>query len=402
MLYKRAEKQRKGEYIMENIYSYTIKLIRYVLNGDIPELPSDIDFEKLFDFGKSHGIENMLYVGLRDLKIDVPAEIMKKFKTAYEMQIMVEATQAIELESIGEEFEKAGIDYVPLKGSVIKYLYPMPDYRKSGDIDVLIHPEYEEKIDTIMVKLGWKRETELDGYGVHFSYNKKPFGEVEMHRSLVSARNRSSKFCVLAWDNVSLKKGTGHHYILNDEFMYVYLMAHLCHHLYRGGAGIRLISDLYVMKQNVKLDAVKLKKYLKLAKLTDLDHMINKLIEKWFSGESEPEKDIRVLEKIVMTGGSFGTLETRRAMETSNSTWDKVFKFLRRLFPHSYVLKGRYPILNKKPYLLVFFWIYRFFDIGLFERDTIVGKLEESTAAFNNEYRNKDIKNIVKAVRTRY
>ncbi|MGN0376281.1 MAG: nucleotidyltransferase family protein [Suilimivivens sp.] len=387
---------------MEQIYDYTIKLIRYVLNGDIPELPENIDFEKLFALGRSHGVENMLYVGLRDLKIAVPEDTMKKFKKAYEMSIMVEATQALELEAISEAFEEAGIDYVPLKGSVVKYLYPMPDYRKSGDIDILIKPEDEETIDRIMTDLGWTRETELDGYGVHFSYNKKPFGEAEMHRRLVPERNRSSKFCALAWDNASLMEGTEHHYILNNEFIYVYLMSHLCHHLYRGGAGIRLISDLYVIKQKVKLDDEKLKKNLKLAKLTELDRMINKLIEKWFNGEAEQEKDINVLERIVLTGGSFGTLEMRRAMETSNTTWDKVSKLLRKFFPHSHVLKGRYPVLKQKPYLLIFFWIYRFLDIGFFERDTIAGKLEESTTAFHNEYRNKDIKNIVKAVRTRY
>ncbi|MGN0161970.1 MAG: nucleotidyltransferase family protein, partial [Candidatus Ornithomonoglobus sp.] len=117
---------------MEQIYDYTIKLIRYVLNGDVPELPENVDFEKLFAFGRSHGVENMLYVGLRDLKINVPTEIMKQFRTAYEIQIMVEATQALEYECLCEIFEEADIDFLPLKGIVIRNLYPMPDYRKSG------------------------------------------------------------------------------------------------------------------------------------------------------------------------------------------------------------------------------------------------------------------------------
>ena len=45
---------------MEKIYDYTIKLLRYVLKGDVPDLPNDVDFEKLYEFGRSHGVENML------------------------------------------------------------------------------------------------------------------------------------------------------------------------------------------------------------------------------------------------------------------------------------------------------------------------------------------------------
>ena len=64
---------------MEKIYDYTIKLLRYVLKGDVPDLPNDVDFEKLYEFGRSHGVENMLYVGLKDLKIDVPKDVFQKF-----------------------------------------------------------------------------------------------------------------------------------------------------------------------------------------------------------------------------------------------------------------------------------------------------------------------------------
>ena len=76
----------------------------------------------------------------------MPEKIDALFAEDYDANIMLEATQALELENLAEEFEKAEIDYMPMKGSVVKYLYAMPDYRKSGDIDILIRPEDKKRI----------------------------------------------------------------------------------------------------------------------------------------------------------------------------------------------------------------------------------------------------------------
>lgn len=381
---------------MENIYKYTIKLVRFVLNGDKPDLPGNIDFEQLFSFAKSHGVENMAYVALRDLKIVVPQAVMKKFKRAYEMSIMLEAMQAFELDAVTEAFEEKGIDNIPLKGSVIKYLYPMPDYRKSADIDILVYPDKENEIETIMTELGYRHDPHFDKYEVHFAYNKPPYIEVEMHRMLTRQNHRSYKFCSQAWKYATLKDGYKHQYEFSDEYLYMHLMAHLAHHLYRGGVGIKHITDFYVILKNKQLDNELLEKYLKKAKLTELNKIALGLAQKWFCGSYAPSADIDALERIIFTSGSFGNEENKNIIRSSDTGANKLRLFIKQIFPPARDLKTRYKVLEKRPYLIVPMWFYRFYEIVFHERNTISEKVG---GTFDSSKKSEDLTKLICAIR---
>lgn len=380
---------------MEPIWEYTIKLIRFVLNGDVPELPENIDFEKLFAFGKSHGVENMLYVGLRDLHIDVPEETMQKFKTAYEMQIMVEAIQALELEAISEAFEEAGIDHVPLKGSVIKYLYPMPDYRKSGDIDILIRPEDEAKAEAVMIVLGYSPEDKEDDSEIHRAYHKFPNVLVEMHYKLAYTRSRSYNFCNTIWENV-IKKEDKYLCSMPSEFMYVYLLAHICRHLYKGGAGIKMITDLWVIEKNTSLNKELLERYLAYAKIESLFNVINEIIEKWYGSRENLSQNANILMGIIFRSGLFGTVEIASMITNNDSTENRVSLLWKRIFPSKKVMLKQYKDVRDKDWSWLRIWIYRVADIALYKRKN-VKKLINSTILANEQ--DTDIKEIVDMVK---
>lgn len=379
---------------MEQINKYTIKLIRYVLNGDMPTLPENIDFEALFAFSKSHGVENMVYVGLRDLKIEVPETTLKKFKDAYESSIMVEAVQTLELEAISEIFEEKNIPHIPLKGSVVKYLYPMPDYRKSGDIDILIHREDEHKIESIMKEFGYTSDEDFEGHDVHYAYKKPPFMEIEIHRRLVRESNRASDFCMKVWDNVHRKDGTEYSYLMSNEFLYVYLMAHLGKHIYSGGAGIRLISDIWIMRNKTELDMTLVKKYLKEANLVEIDKMVVGLVNRWFA-DTPGDENTLILEKVVMTGGSFGNAETRKLITDNDPNNKKGKNFIKMLFPSAKSMYGKYPVLKTKKYLLPFIWIHRAFFLIISKRERVSGKLKSN---FSTEMKTEKLNDIMDAV----
>ncbi|MGN0181061.1 MAG: nucleotidyltransferase family protein [Candidatus Ornithomonoglobus sp.] len=364
---------------METIYTYTIKLLRYVLNGDVLELSANIDFEKLFAFGKSHGVENMLYVGLRDLKIAVPEDTMKKFKTAYEMQIMVEATQALEFEALSQAYEETGIDHIPLKGSVLKYLYPMPDYRKSGDIDVLFHPEDERsKVEPIMEEYGYTREGLADYHKLHSVFDKPPFVKVELHRKLVHSDDRAVKMCERVWECVELKAGTKHTYNMNNEFNYFYTLAHLRKHLYNSGAGIRMVTDLMLIRKKLKLDEQRLNTYLKDGNLMELDSFIRMLIEKWFGNGIEEDERINMLEHIILTSGSFGNAYSKQIIASNDVGVNKSKRIFRLIFPSYRFMCGKYHFLEGRHYLMPVAYIRRWIDVLLYKRERITDIVEKN------------------------
>lgn len=372
---------------MEQIHTYTIKLIRYVLNGDIPELPRDIDFETLFEFGKSHGVENMLYVALRDLKADVPKDTMKKFKTAYERAMMIEAFQALELEAISNAFETAGICHIPLKGSVIKYLYPDPSYRKSGDIDILIKPDDKKRVHKIMHENGYLVD-KADEYELHEGYRKPPFILTEIHDRLVEKNNRAYAFLSNVWENVKPMPGTRHRYEMTDEMLYVFSVAHFAKHIKNGGAGIKFVSDMYVLSKK-EIDKNTVGEMLEKSRLSEFDSILSQLTDSWFGNCGDVSPSAERLEDFVLCGGSFGTEEQSRLLKKSAVFVNRkekikymITKTYNGIFVNYASMRSKYPILLKHRYLLPIMWIVRMFGI--------ITNKKSTTAHFKSAY---DFKN---------
>lgn len=381
---------------MNKIEKCTVELVKCALCNRKPQLPHNIDFKELYKFASRHGVENMVYAAIQQLGITIDKDAAANFEEDYDMAIANEAMQALELDALSETFEHAGIDYIPLKGSVVKYMYPMPDYRKSGDIDILIHAEDEKSVHELMLEQEYELKEYDEEYDVHAEYLKKPCFVVEIHRQLVQTGERTSKFCEKVWDYTYLKDGSNHNFCMRNEFLYTHLLAHICHHLNKGGAGIRLITDLYVMKEKASLNYDTLNKYIKKARLTELNAMLDKLILKWFYDKDIKDENVKVLENIILSGGSFGTKAISVSIRQSDTASNKIMWFLRRIFPPVYRIKRKYSIVGKYPFLLPFFWVYRFFDLLLFDRKNVSKKMNDK---FDSDNERDDIKDIVKAIR---
>ena len=376
---------------MEKIYDYTIKLLRYVLKGDVPDLPNDVDFEKLYEFGRSHGVENMLYVGLKDLKIDVPKDVFQKFYYSYLMSIKIDTLQTMELEKIGKAFEKAGIDYIPLKGSVVKYFYPMPNYRKSGDIDVLVRGEDLESARTVVENMGYKFNYIYEQNNVHYRFTEKTFC-LELHKKLVADYNRSYGFLSRAWDYAELKSGTCHTYEFDMNFLYVHLIAHIAKHLCSGGAGLRLFCDIWIMQSKNMIDKTKVRQYLEKANLSEIEEYTVKLAERWFLDKKDNDKVLNKLELFVFRGGSFGTVSQKINMASFGQTDSEQFenkywrkKFLSYFFEPLTYMKQKYPILISHSWLLPIMWIYRLVTIPFTEMHLVNKRLKEYSMSKNSD-----------------
>ena len=84
--------------------------------------------------------------------------------------------------------EEAGIWYMPLKGAVLKDLYPRFGMREMADNDILFDAERAGDVRRIMTGLGFSVE-EYDE-GNHDAYHKRPVSNFEMHRTLFPPTTR--------------------------------------------------------------------------------------------------------------------------------------------------------------------------------------------------------------------
>ena len=85
---------------------YLSKLLASLIKGETPPKPNfEIDWEKFFEFCKSHKVENMVYSQVKNLSL-VPKEALKKFSEANACMCVAEAKQEILSQKIFSAFER--------------------------------------------------------------------------------------------------------------------------------------------------------------------------------------------------------------------------------------------------------------------------------------------------------
>lgn len=146
--------------------------------------------------------------------------------------------------------KKNGIVSVILKGSSTAALYPVPELRKSGDIDLLLSGmEDVKKACDILKEAGFCIKEEQHAH--HHVVCQSPDGiDLELHGMLVEPfdnnkvnnyiRSRQKNFL----DSTVWKEIMGVRLpVLSDPYHAFYLLLHMLQHFLRSGFGIKLLAD---------------------------------------------------------------------------------------------------------------------------------------------------------------
>lgn len=346
---------------MEHRYiDYLIYLINCTLNSEIPDAPDDpdtFDISVLLNTARLHHLENFLYPPLSKLRGFSASPIGKIVKEAYMQAITLESTQQIDADLFMDKFEENAIEHMPLKGLIIKNLYPSPDFRQSNDIDIYVPDKYTYDVQKIMDACGCTHESV--GFGMHDSYTQGKLVEIEIHRSLMAPEfPELNKVCDEILANRKLSDGYKYRYELSTEDCYLYIVLHAVKHLKHSSIGIRAFLDMkiYLDRYDADMDHAYIDKMLEKAKIKDAEKNMRLLAEHWFGTRRSADKKILAFADLVGTNGSYGTAEQYQEW---SKTQNKFVKFLKDFFwPYKYMVR-RFRILKKYPFLLPIYWIYR-------------------------------------------
>lgn len=139
---------------------------------------------------------------------------------------------------------------MPLKGAILKELYPRQEMRQMADNDILFDAEYKAAVKDYFVREGY----EVISYakGNHDVYEKEPVYNFEMHTSLFG-KAHNEVWAEYYKDIQSKLDKRDHHfqYSFTDEDFYIYFIVHAFKHFDGCGTGIRYFVDSYVY-QNAK------------------------------------------------------------------------------------------------------------------------------------------------------
>jgi len=354
---------------------YLIHLLSSVLqDNQPPQPPESLDWERLYHLSSRHKVATMACYGINRLDSDnkPPQAVMRKFQVDCKKAVAIEATQHITVEQVLKIFEENQIASMPLKGYLIKYLYPQPDMRLMADVDILFKNEQTKTVKQLMLGLGF---TVGEQGGEHDVYYKKPFMNLEMHRRLISEDSPYSHYLSRTWNRARLKSGSKFTYELALADFYIYTLIHLTKHYTHGGTGIRSFMDLYVYKGRYgnDMDWNYIQAELETIKLWEFEKSISGLNQVWFDKAPSNEFYDEMM-NFILSSGAYGTINQALLSSISTTISDKrsigAAKNLYRqtlFFPRLNTMKKSYPLLGTLPFLLPLCWVLRGLKCLLFK-----------------------------------
>lgn len=238
----------KEERLLLNLLKDTLN------NGEIITDIPEVDWSIFFKLADNHAVLSLLYDCLQNAEI--PESLMNVLKTKSVTTVQQSYRLAFLTKALVELFDNNDIFCVALKGVCASVSYPIPELRKSGDIDLLIEPDCLQKATELLINEGYiKNETQHANH--HISFTSKEGIEVEMHTMLTEPfdnneindyLNRLVNECKLHW---SIKEVMGIKIkTLEDGYFAYQLLLHMLQHFLRAGFGLKLLCDWVVFWNN--------------------------------------------------------------------------------------------------------------------------------------------------------
>ena len=330
-------------------------LIGLVLGGKAAPPTGEIDYDALYRFAHEHNIVPLIAFGLKKAGL-LPPEQAGRFGNDLRVAMAMEATQEVYLQRLSEAFRAENIRFMPLKGCVMKHLYPQPFLRTMCDLDIQYDTARKADVDRILLANGFTLEEASGTDGVNLSYRKPPYLHVEMHGVLMDADvPLYHRYFGRDFERTVPKNGSEVQY--GDEDFFVFMLAHLAKHYFAGGTGLRSVADVWLyLKKKPELDLAYVTGELKKIGLDEFFRVIRGAAGVLFDGE-EPDETLRAVCIYLFDSRAYGTSEHLGTRQADSSDRGEYLK--KRLFPDADFMAIKYPIVKKCRILLPLFWLIR-------------------------------------------
>lgn len=364
--------------------SVTQQVLLYLLNCAVnervpEELPEELDFEELYKLSRFHSVSAMVSYALDKGKYLTEAymsqEMIQKWAAARIGAIRKNLMFDAEREQILQWMEEVGCWYMPLKGVILKDMYPDVGMREMCDNDILFDKEFRNQLREFMISRGYKVES-FQVY-VDDDYMKLPFYNFECHTELFNDVMLPEWASYYANIKERLRKDDDYRfsYQFSDEDFYIFFIAHAAKHYRRSGTGIRFLTDQYIFlkQKEASIDYRYIENELRKLGIEEFEKeakILTKIVLDRNVGFKEmcmfSEEEKRMLSYLIHSG-TYGTISNQLKQdltsiqdgEDSISFMTKIKYLFQRIFPGKDHMKKHEPFIYKHQWLIPFFWIYR-------------------------------------------
>ena len=283
---------------------------------------------------------------------------------------------------LNRALQAAGVPVAVVKGLACRNLYPLPDHRPSGDEDLLCQPEHFDICHQVMISMGLQPLGSLDSYEVGYQSSSL---YIELHKQLFPPESAIfgewNTFFADTFSRCVTLDADGQTILTLDHTDHLlYLILHAFKHFLHSGFGIRQVCDMVLFAQAHGKD-IRWEELLEKCAALRADCFAAALfaLGRTYLGFDDHaacypiiwkhlETDPLPLLSDLLNSGVYGSADMDR-LHSSNITLtavrdDKKGKsakgnLIATLFPGTESLEGRFPYLQKHPWLLPVAWTVR-------------------------------------------
>lgn len=355
---------------MNTKYEDLIYLLYCAVNETAPDTArvQAMDLEKLYRLAKFHSVRAAVCIAIKRAGVQ-----NKQFDQAYKKAVRKNILLDMERTAIFGQFEQQGIWYMPLKGSILKDLYPENGMREMADNDVLYDADKQKTVMEIMLKNGYTAESV--GKSHHDVYMKPPVLNFELHTALFGPTHAEPLYKYYADTKRLLHKDDDNEYgfHFSDEDFYVFMTAHEWKHFNGSGTGIRSLMDCYVYckVKGDNLDWNYITEQCKMLEIADFEQERRHLAFKVFSSDILPDLTENEQEMLMyyLTAGTYGTFENSVKKKLKDKS--KLSFWVHSIFIPRRQMENSVPFTKASPLLYPVGVVWRSCRVLLFKQDKI-------------------------------
>ena len=274
---------------MTNEKKFFIQVLRDYIKSNQTSVDATVEWDILVDIVQQQQLSAIFYYQTKK----------QCFLTHYAAQLYCSINQEQLLYEIKQCLDKAEIQYVFVKGAVLRKYYKHPEFRSMGDLDLIVHENDKKYVGELLESIGFECKEGVN----EWIYYKNEF-EVELHHALVYDTDKLECKAVLNdfWKYVTDNQ-------LDNNYHLVYLLIHLRKHLLNNGVGFRQFLDIALMIEYENLDWEWIKTFLQSIGMRKFASSVFAVIARCFQinipiSYEDIEEDFyhRVLEKLFKDG----------------------------------------------------------------------------------------------------
>lgn len=354
---------------MPDVNNQLIALLRGFVQETAPEIPEPMDIAALWRAAAQQNLLPVLAYENKRRRLFADEAICRRLDGLLHTAVGTAVQRCAAFEALSQTLSAHGIAHMPVKGYYLRALYPAPEVRTFGDIDILIHQEDRQKAHQLLLSLGYQPGNDWEPT---YSY-RKGAEYYELHTNLMDGnldgRSDLQAYFATAWNHAEPDDGL--RFRPAADFHLIYTVCHLAKHLYGGGAGLRMYLDvaLYVRHFDSVLEWGKIANEFSALHLWDFFCTVMNACRTWFGVATtcplpEPEEDtLDALLSYTLDADLFGHLRDHAVVRLRNggeeATRERVL--LRMLFPSAEEIQQRYTFLQHRRWLLPAAWVVRLF-----------------------------------------